>query len=160
MGVTVANIEVGTQLAPLVKHMTLEKMVWFSGGDGRREKVNLHTDAAAAERDTGMKQPFASGRISLGYASELMSRFVGLDLFSHAGTIDFKFIKPVMPGDTITVHGRVSQVKPVDHGALVIVDIYCENQHGEKTAVGSGSAVVPTGSGDVAQSLDSTALSS
>jgi|RhiMethySRZTD1v2_1073278.scaffolds.fasta_scaffold154557_3 acyl dehydratase len=143
MGVTVANIEVGTQLAPLVKHMTLEKMVWFSGGDGRREKVNLHTDAAAAERDTGMKQPFASGRISLGYASELMSRFVGLDLFSHAGTIDFKFIKPVMPGDTITVHGRVSEVKPVDDGTLVVVDIYCVNQKGEKTSVGSGSAVMP-----------------
>ena len=143
MGLTAANIEVGTELAPLVKQMTLEKMRLFSGGEGRSEKVNLHTDATAAERDTGMKQPFASGRISLGYASELMSRFVGLDLFSHAGTIDFKFIKPVMPGDTITVHGRVSEVEPVPQGTLVIVDIYCQNQKGEKTSVGSGSAIVP-----------------
>jgi len=143
MGLTAANIEVGTELAPLVKQMTLEKMRWFSGGAGRPEKVNLHTDASAAERDTGMKQPFASGRMSLGYASELMSRFVGLDLFSRTGSIDFKFIKPVMPGDTVTVYGRVSEVKPVARGALVTVDIYCQNQKGEKTSVGSGSAVVP-----------------
>ena len=143
MGLTTANIKVGTQLTPLVKHMTLQNMTLFSGGEGRAEKVNLHTDAAAAERDTGLKQPFASGRMSLGYACELMSRFVGTDLFSRTGTIDFKFIKPVMPGDTITVHGRVSEVKPAPEGALVTVEIYCENQKGEKTSVGSGSAVVP-----------------
>ena len=144
MGLTVENIEVGSELPPLVKHMTLEKMRWFSGGEGRAETVNLHTDASAAQRDTGMKQPFASGRMSLGYACEMMSRFVGLDNFSHTGTIDFKFIKPVMPGDTITVHGRVSEVKELPRGIRVSVDIHCENQRGEKTSVGSGSAVLPT----------------
>jgi acyl dehydratase len=143
MGMNAADIKVGTQLPPLVKHMTLEKMQWFSGGEGRDEKVNLHTDAAAAQRDTGMKQPFASGRMSLGYACEMMSRFVGLDQFSSTGTIDFKFIKPVMPGDTITVHGRVTEVRPVAPGSQVTVEIYCENQRGEKTCVGSGSAVLP-----------------
>jgi acyl dehydratase len=144
MVLTAAKIQVGMELAPLVKHMTLEKMRWFSGGEGRPERVNLHTDAAAAQRDTGMKQPFASGRMSLGYACELMSRLVGLDAFSRTGTIDFKFIKPVMPGDTVTVHGRVSELKPVREGVLVIVDIYCENQKGEKTSVGRGSAVAPS----------------
>jgi acyl dehydratase len=144
MGLTAANVKVGAELAPLVKQLTLEQMLLFSSGEGRVDKVNLHTDAAAAQRDTGMKQPFASGRISMGYACEMMSRFVGVDQFSRTGTIDFKFIKPVMPGDTITVHGRVLEVKPVPEGALVVVDIYCDNQKGEKTSVGSGSAVVPS----------------
>jgi acyl dehydratase len=145
MGLAVADIEVGAQLVPLVKRMTLQKMRWFSGGEGRANKLNLHTDAASAERETGMKQPFASGRISMGYGCELMSRFVGLDVFSHTGTIDFKFIKPVMPEDTITVHGRVAEVNSVPEGTLVTVEIYCENQKGEKTAVGTGSAIVPDG---------------
>ncbi len=143
MGLTTAQITVGTDLPPLVKHMTLQKMRWFSGGEGRSEKVNLHTDAAAAQRDTGMKQPFASGRMSLGYASEMMSRFVGLDVFNRTGTIDFRFIKPVMPGDTVTVHGRVHEVEPVAEGVRITVDIHCENQKGEKTSVGSGSVIVP-----------------
>jgi acyl dehydratase len=142
MGVTATEIRVGMELAPLVKHVTLEKMRWFSGGEGRAERVNLHTDAAAAERDTGLKQPFASGRMSLGYACELMSRFVGLDVFSHTGTIDFKFIKPVWPGDTITVYGRVSAVEPVAQDRRVTVEIYCQNQKGEKTSIGSGSALL------------------
>ena len=143
MGLTAANIKVGTELTPLVKHMTLQKMIWFSGGEGTSKEPNLHTDADAAERDTGMKQPFASGRMSLGYACELMSRFVGLDVYNRAGTIDLKNIKPVMPGDTITIHGCVTEVKAVEQGSLVTVAIYCENQKGEKTSVGSGSAVLP-----------------
>ena len=83
MGLTAANIKVGTALPPLVKQLTLQQMLLFSSGEGRVDKVNLHTDAAAAQRDTGMKQPFASGRISMGYACELMSRFVGLDEFGR-----------------------------------------------------------------------------
>jgi acyl dehydratase len=144
MGLTAADVKIGTELAPLTKNMTLEKMQWFSGGEGRSRKVNLHTDAAAAERDAGLKQPFASGRMSLGYACELMSRYVGLDQFSRTGTIDFKFVRPVMPGDTLTVRGRVSGVKPADEGVLVTVELYCENQKGHKVSVGSGSAVVPS----------------
>ena len=143
MGLTVAKIEVGTELPPLVKQLTMEQMLLFSSGTGRVDKVNLHTDAAAAQRDTGMKRPFASGRISMGYACELMSRFVGLDQFSRTGKIDFRFIKPVMPGDTITVHGKVVEVKPVSEGLLVTVDIHCDNQKGDKTSVGSATAVVP-----------------
>lgn len=144
MGLTAANIKVGTELAPLVKQLTMEQMLLFSSGTGRVDKVNLHTDAAAAQRDTGMKQPFASGRISMGYACELMSRFVGLDAFSRTGKIDFRFIKPVMPGDTITVHGKVLEVKPVPEGMLVTVEIHCDNQRGEKTSVGNATAVVPS----------------
>ena len=144
MGLSAAEIKVGTELTPLVKHMTLQKMTWFSSGEGTVKEPNLHTDASAAERDTGMKQPFASGRMSLGYACELMSRFVGLDQFSRTGTIDLKFIKLVMPGDTITVHGRVSEVKPVPQGTLVSVEIHCQNQKGEKTSVGGSTAIVPS----------------
>jgi len=144
MGLSAADVTVGMALPPLVKHMTLQKMQWFSGGAGRAQQVNLHTDAAAAQRDTGMKQPFASGRMSLGYACELMSHFVGLDRFSHTGTIDFRFIRLVMPGDTITVHGRVAALESVADGTQVTVDIHCENQRGEKTSVGSASALLPS----------------
>ena len=73
MGVSATNIKVGTALPPLVKQLTMEQMLLFSSGTGRVDKVNLHTDAAAAQRDTGMKKPFASGRISMGYASASMS---------------------------------------------------------------------------------------
>jgi 3-hydroxybutyryl-CoA dehydratase len=143
MGLTVEKIALGTELPPLVKRMTLENMKLFSGGEGRAQKVNLHTDATAAQRDTGLKQPFASGRMSLGYACEMMSRFLGLETFNRTGKIDFKFVKPVMPGDTITVRGRISELEELPEGIRVTVDIYCENQKGEKTSVGNGSAIVP-----------------
>lgn len=143
MGLTVETIALGTELPPLVKHMKLENMRLFSGGEGRAQKVNLHTDATAAQRDTGLKQPFASGRMPLGYACEMMSRFLGLDTFNRTGRIDFKFVKPVMPGDTITVRGRVCELEELPEGTRVTVDISCENQNGEKISVGTGSGVVP-----------------
>ena len=47
-----------------------------------------------------------------------------------------------MAGDRLTVHGVVKETRP-EHGATrVVVAVWCENQHGEKTAVGTASGVV------------------
>jgi 3-hydroxybutyryl-CoA dehydratase len=48
------------------------------------------------------------------------------------------FIKPVYVGDRLTVHGVVTEVRPEPSGATrVVVEVWCENQQGEKTAVGT-----------------------
>ncbi len=49
----------------------------------------------------------------------------------------------VKDNDTITVQDSVSHQEQVENGALVRVDVYCENQNQDKTAVGSTTAIVP-----------------
>ena len=52
------------------------------------------------------------------------------------------FIKPVLAGDTLTVHGVVKERQPEAGRTRVVVEVWCENQHGEKTAVGTASGLI------------------
>jgi acyl dehydratase len=52
------------------------------------------------------------------------------------------FIKPVYAGDRLTVHGVVKDKQPADGATRVVVEVWVENEHGEKTAVGHASGLV------------------
>ena len=51
------------------------------------------------------------------------------------------FIKPVVEGDTLTMHGTVREIVPEGDRMRVIVDFVCENQDGVKTMVGESSGL-------------------
>ena len=53
-----------------------------------------------------------------------------------------KFLRPVKAGDTITVTGAVNGTEETDAGTKVSVDLFCDNQDGNRTAVGIGTAVI------------------
>ena len=80
--------------------------------------------------------------MSVAFAAESLRKFFGAAAFNHTGTVNLKFLRPVKSGDTITVYGSVIHQERVETGTLVTVDVYCENQDGDKTAIGTGTAVV------------------
>lgn len=139
-----AITEVGTKLPPVSKHMTQEKINLFEAcgllGEDRR---NFHTDPEAALQTLGTTTPIASGRMQLSFAAEALRRFFGPEVFNHHGRLDMRFIKPVVDGDTITVKGQVTETQTDEHGTRVALEVWCENQHGDKTAVGTGGALIP-----------------
>jgi 3-hydroxybutyryl-CoA dehydratase len=52
------------------------------------------------------------------------------------------FIKPVVVGDTLTVRGRVKSRESESGGRVrVTVEVWCENQDGVKTMVGTASGL-------------------
>jgi acyl dehydratase len=52
------------------------------------------------------------------------------------------FVKPVYAGDRLTVHGRIEDTRD-DHGRTrVTVDVWCENQDGVTTAIGTASGLL------------------
>jgi acyl dehydratase len=53
------------------------------------------------------------------------------------------FVKPVYAGDRLTVHGVVKEMRPEGGRTRVVVEVWCQNQHGEKTAVGTASGLSP-----------------
>ena len=95
-----------------------------------------------AKQRLGTTYTIASGRMSVAFAAESLRKFFGAEVFNHTGTVNLKFLRPVKEGDTITIGGAVSSRETVDNGTKVIVDLYCENQNGDKTAVGQGTAIV------------------
>ena len=109
---------------------------------GILERETIHNNLDLAHRRLGTNYAIASGRMSLTYAAESLRRYFGPEVFNHTGTVNLKFLRPVKDGDTITVHGNVIHKEQVEKGTQVSVELYCENQNGDKTAIGMGTAIV------------------
>ncbi len=73
--------------------------------------------------------------MSTAYASQMMVNLLGRG-FAKGGTMSMAFIKPVYAGDRLTVHGIIKDRQPDNGATRVVVEVWVENQHGEKTAVG------------------------
>jgi acyl dehydratase len=134
MAVTEA-IAVGQELPALVKELSQRRIDVYSGVRPR----SIHTDEAWA-REKGFRTTLAQGMMSTAYVSEMMTRLLGTG-FVKGGTLSMAFIKPVYAGDRLTVRGVVKEMRAEGGRMRVIVEVWCENQLGEKTAVGSASGL-------------------
>ncbi|GIT14103.1 MAG: hypothetical protein CM1200mP35_09230 [Chloroflexota bacterium] len=130
-----------TTIPSVTKSITQVKINQFESC-GILERENIHNSPELAQRRLGTTYTLASGRMSVAFASESLRKFFGSDVFNHTGTVNLKFLRPVKEGDTITVGGSVNSRQEVENGTMVIVDLYCENQNGDKTAIGQGTAIV------------------
>ena len=128
--------KVGQALPSLVKDVSQRRIDVYSGVRPR----SIHSDEAFA-REKGFKTCLAQGMMSTAYVSQLMVKLLGPG-FARGGTLSMAFIKPVYAGDRLTVHGVVKDRQPDNGATRVIVDVWVENQHGEKTAVGHASGLV------------------
>ena len=126
----------GDTLPTLEKEISQRKIDVYSGV----KPHSIHTDEAWARRK-GFKAPLAQAMMSTAYVSEMMTRFLGAG-FVKGGTMSMVFIKPVYAGDRLTVHGVVKERRPDGAGTRVVVEVWCENQDGDKTAVGTASGLL------------------
>ncbi len=135
-----ANLDQDT-IPVLTKTITQVKINQFESC-GILDRQNIHNNPELAKQRLGTTFPIASGRMSVAFASESLRKFFGAEVFNHTGTVNLKFLRPVKEGDTLTIQGTVNSRQTVENGTLVTVDISCENQNGDKTAVGQGSAII------------------
>jgi acyl dehydratase len=130
------GLKVGQALPALVKDVSQRRIDVYSGVRPR----SIHSDEAFA-REKGFRACLAQGMMSTAYVSQLMVRLLGPG-FAKGGTLSMAFIKPVYAGDRLTVRGVVKD-RQSDNGATrVVVEVWVENQHGEKTAVGHATGLV------------------
>ena len=116
----------------LPKEITLSKMRKFSGHiDGGD---NFHTSEKIA-RSAGFPAPLAQGMMSYAYILEMILKNFG-DKWLYGGSLEVKFIRQVYSGDTVTAFGRVSDQERNGPSHRITLEIWCENQRGEHTAIG------------------------
>ena len=137
------NEDVPQEVPTVTKKVTQETIDRFEAC-GILDRQNIHNDPELAARRLGTTYPIASGRMSIAFAAESLRRFFGPEVFNHTGTVNLKFLRPVKGGDTITVTGAVSDKELLDQGTRVHVQLFCDNQDGHRTAIGAGTAVVPS----------------
>ena len=72
----------------------------------------------------------------------MMVKLLGPD-YARGGTMSMAFIKPVYAGDRLTVHGVIKDKQPENGATRLVVEVWVENQNGEKTAVGHATGLLP-----------------
>jgi acyl dehydratase len=135
---TIANrsMEIGQELPPVRKDITFENMRLFS----MWSNLNIHTDWETAIK-AGLPAPIAQGLMSHAYLSEMLTRFFGRN-WLQGGKLEVKFINYTLPGDVITARGVVSEKVEESEGVRFHCEVWCESLSGERTVVGTASALV------------------
>jgi acyl dehydratase len=127
---------VGRDLPSLVKDVSQRRIDAYSGVKPR----SIHSDEPWA-RQKGFRACLAQGMMSTAYVSQMMVKLLGPG-FARGGTMSIAFVKPVYAGDRLTVRGRIKDKQPDNGATRVVVEVWVENQHGEKTAVGHATGLV------------------
>ena len=131
-----AAMTVGQALPSLGKDVAQRRIDVYSGV----KPHSIHSDEAWA-RQKGFRTCLAQGMMSTAYVSQMMVKLLGPS-FARGGTMSMAFIKPVYAGDRLTVHGVIKDRRPDSGATRVVVEVWVENQHGEKTAVGHATGLV------------------
>ncbi len=134
---------VGDTIPSLAKTMTQEAINLFEHSGGATGPSQF-TDVATARDTLGTSGTVASGRMSLSFATELLRRYFGADTYNRGGMVELRFLRPVRPGDTITLTAAVTGITRVTNGGRVAVQVTATNQKGDTTAAGTGACIVPS----------------
>ncbi len=121
---------VGYELLPIKKKAAIQLMgsrLW-----GRFNPNHWDPEYAAA---TGLKAPIQTGEMSSAYLTEMCVNHFGAQMFKNARVV-CKYIASTLANEVITTHGTVREKIAKGKGYRFIVDIWCDNDAGEKKTVG------------------------
>ena len=140
MAVAIEDVGVGTRLPPLVKRIEQRHIDLFESWSPWRDPANIHTDPVKAREGLGgFEEPIASGRMSVEYGLQALAMWFGREVAGHTGRVDLRFMVPVVAEDTLQVRGVVTYVREREDGTSVNLEMWLENQKGQKVAAGTAS---------------------
>ena len=144
------NLDIGYRLNSVSKTLDQDRMdrfekvgrILITEGEETDEPPNIHTDPEKAKA-MGLERPIASGQMSYSYIHEMLCREFGID-FRQGGNLSVTFLKPVYAGDTVTTNGIVEDSQDVDGRRTLSINVWLENQDGNKTSTGSANVTIPS----------------
>ena len=122
--------EIGYELQPIKKKAAIQLMgsrLW-----GRFNPNHWDPEYAAA---TGLAAPIQTGEMSSAYIAEMCVNHFGAALFSNARVV-CKYVASTLADEVITTHGVITGKTPKGDGYRFKVDVWCDNEAGDKKTVG------------------------
>jgi acyl dehydratase len=137
------DIGIGDEMPALVKEPIKQiQLTRYAGASGDFNPI--HQDAAFA-KSAGMGDVFAHGMLSMGFVAQSVTDWLGVGSVQKVGV---RFAALVRLGDVITCRGKVVAKRPakeVGRGQGVVdLELWAENQKGEKVVTGKATAAVPS----------------
>ena len=132
------DVKVGDELPPLVKGPIQQiQLTRYAGASGDFNPI--HQDDAFAKA-AGMGGVFAHGMLSMGFVGQCVTDWAGPGNVRKLGV---RFAAIVRLKDTITCRGRVLARSSKDDTHLIDLEIWAENQRGEKIVTGKATVALP-----------------
>jgi 3-hydroxybutyryl-CoA dehydratase len=142
-GMYFEQFEVGQSFTSVGRTVTESDIVSFAGLSGDYNQI--HTDAEYS-RETPFGQRVAHGLLGLAIVSGLSVRTGVLEgtVLAFREINEWKFVKPVLIGDTIRVVMKIVETKELRRlgGGAVTIEMDVENQHDETVMKGSWKVLV------------------
>jgi hypothetical protein len=131
------DLPVGYELQPITKKISLDKTRIYEGWPASRSR---HCDYDAAHA-TGLPAPNINGALVAGVLGELFIKFFGENYIG--GTLSFNLIRQVQVNDELTARGVVKDKVAEPDGTRLFLDVWLDNQNGDKVLVGKASGLAP-----------------
>jgi len=132
------DVTIGDELPPLVKGPIQQiQLTRYAGASGDFNPI--HQDAEFAQA-AGMGGVFAHGMLSMGFVAQVVTDWAGAGTVRKIGV---RFAALVRLKDTVTCRGRVVATSHKNGANVVELEIWAENQTGDKVVTGKATVVLP-----------------
>ncbi len=133
------DVKVGDELPPLVKDPIQQiQLTRYAGASGDFNPIHQDDEFAKA---AGMGGVFAHGMLSMGFVGQVVTDWAGAGQVRKLGV---RFAGLVRLKDTVTCRGRVLARSSKDDVNLVDLEVWAENQKGDKVVTGKATVALPT----------------
>ena len=133
------DVKVGDELPPLVKGPIQQiQLTRYAGASGDFNPIHQDDEFAKA---AGMGGVFAHGMLSMGFVGQVVTDWAGAGQVRKLGV---RFAGLVRLKDTVTCRGRVVAKSSTDDVHLVDLEVWAENQKGDKVVTGKATVALPT----------------
>lgn len=112
------DLVVGEEWESPRRTVTEADVVLFAGLSGDFNPIHVDHHAAASGP---FGRPVAHGLLGLAIASGLMTQAPRVDTLAFLGILEWKFHRPILPGDTLHAISRVEALEPSGKGRRGVV---------------------------------------
>ena len=143
MGLNFESVELGARLPDVVREVNQDVIDRFAVGSFDYNPIHLDPEWKRKMDLPGGKSTIAHGQMTMSFLGSVLTDWA-CPVGGKVTKIEAKYIKPVLPGDMITAGGTVTEKHFHGPGKnFVVVEIFAQNQKGEKVAVGEAEVILP-----------------
>lgn len=137
------KVELGSRIPEVVKGITQEMIDHFAVASFDYNPIHVDPEWKKKANLPGGQSTIAHGQMTMSFMATALTNWA-YPVGGKVTRIEAKYIKPVLPGDTITAQGVVTEKHFHGPGKnFVVLEIEALNQAKEKVAVGKAEVVLP-----------------
>ncbi len=133
------DVSMGDEIGPMIKNPTREQLDTFMKVWGGGPSRFTSEEVARSEGFTGVIIP---GHMSMALLTQLLTSWKGSA--GRLKSMEVNFRRYLQPGDTLACKGVITDTETVDGENRVTLDVYIENQKGERAQQGTAVVILPS----------------